>query len=1045
MSQNTHYSLSETYPSARMTPELVGRDDVLRQIQNAIRDTATSYVIHVTGSGGVGKTMLLRRILNEPAQGFSLLVAQDLIDLYHTAHHTPEGMADAIQKLLVPDGDGFESYQKERERLEAHNVREEGIDRQRQKMLKAFLDDVRRLAEHNRIVLALDTVERLFSRDPVADQLGLVEERPVVLDWLLRDFLPNVENAVILLAGRPESGDLRANLSRVEGKVFIPVNLQGFTQEETRAYFDAVASLAEETNDAATAQWLRSLPDEQRQVIFRYLCDFDEQGHSLGVRPILLALVIDYLAISGRILPALTASLKEAESKSPAECRQILDELERGLVRVIQETGRPADDVIRDLARAPKGMDAELLARVADLRKLDGTYDIDQAQTLLDSLRNLSFVKVRPADNRVFLHDEMYDLLRRHILDHPGSMANAERVYQAMRGYYKDRINQARDDIARLYREQPEKAPLEPEAAISARMRLQDALVEDLYYQLRYDLAAGFQAYFSYAEEAVWTNNESLDIQLRAELLNLLSDERRYAERQKDTIRILQIDRLMQEVVKPDAAVRWVKRLVSRGRFDDAVRIAERLHADAASLIEAGGDLVKAELNSWEGLVYTYKGNVEIASRKINDDALKRLTEMEVPEENLLRWSAALAQAYNYSGYLARVQTQFIRASEAYHAALPHWRYLGMEVEQANTLNNLAYALSLRGEFDIARRQGMDALHLRERLGRQGPVVLSLTTLAEIEIYAGNYREAQGYAERALNLARLMSFRRGEGLALLALAALSRFQAEPEQVKTVTERRKLLDKSLECAREAGRVFTDEVPELEREIKAHYEEGLTLRELCRPPALEGVDRETVFSAAEERLVQAAGKAREHALWLLYLDASLGRAWLYYYMNKREQIEELFKLLNQVVQEHFANYQISSRQFPERDATTVLGIFGQLARAHVLRGILSLDAYEVSSKQLPSKDMDEAAQQFTLAFEYDALMTREFRDTQRAANVIYGRLKKFNPRELSSIYDAVTRVPGQMLPADKQVKDLLFWAVLQEHLGPYEIHRRLTLAG
>ncbi|MBU1662351.1 MAG: ATP-binding protein [Chloroflexi bacterium] len=1043
------YHLRETYRTARATPELVGRSEAYGQIEAAIRDTSKSYIIYICGVGGVGKTRLIQHVLANLPEGLPLLMASDLIDLYHMRTHSLSGFIGACLEVW---GEFATFFREELGRAEADlleavaRAEQEGLSlaeiiSRRKDLTDLFLRAINRFAEQKRLVLALDTAERLLlESDPVQQPLRLMEERPAILDWLLKDFLPNINNAVILLAGRPERGDLRRALEKIGDKRFVPIDLRGFSEKEALLYYDAVAIAAEKESDTATAQWLRILPAEQRQVIFNCLCD-DEQDHSPEIRPILLALVIDYLSISGRFLPGLTISLAEAREKSPQERRLIREQVEAELVRLLLDTGRPADNVIRNLAWTPKGMDAELLARVTGLMT-DGKWDTGQAQMLLNSIRDLSFVKIRPADNRVFLHDEMYDLLRRHVLEHSEQVVRAEHVYQAIRDYYKKRIDRAYDEIAGLYGESTKAVLPDPKAVIAARANLQDALVEDLHYQLLRDPTKGFQTYFRYAEEAVVANDESLDMQLRGELLSVLIDDRQHADDQGDTIRFQEINHLLLAVVEPDAAIRWVKRMVSRERYDDALRIVERLRDDAAHLIKAGGDLIKKDLDSWKGLVHVYEGKFEAASTILSDYFLKHLEVMEVPEIELLRWSAIVARAYNNYGYLARVRGQFILASNAYKKALPYWRYLGMEVEQANTLNNLAFVLGLQGDFDIARRQGRDALQMRKRLGPRGPVVLSLATLAEIEIYAGNYREARGYAEQALDLARLLGFRRGEGLARLSLAALSRFRAEPEQVESSTERKGLLNQSLEHSRKAYRIFTNEIPEPEREIRALYEEGVTLRQFCRRLLLEGLDIDEALSGAETRLQQAAGKARERGLWLPYLDASLGRAWLYYYARKNKQLLDLLQSLEKEIEQELSEYKITKQRLPKREAKTVLGIFGQLARAHVLRGIQALDAYEASSKCLPSNDLEEAARQFTLTFEYDALIARDFWETTRAMNLIHGRLRAFNPREMLNIYEAVTRTPGEVLPEDILVEDLLFWDVLNEHFGPYEVWRRLA---
>ncbi len=59
-------------------------------------------------------------------------------------------------------------------------------------------------------------------------------------------------------------------------------------------------------------------------------------------------------------------------------------------------------DILRYLAVARRGLDAELLHHLA------GGWDIATCQQRLAEISERSFVKRRPDDGRLFLHDEMY-------------------------------------------------------------------------------------------------------------------------------------------------------------------------------------------------------------------------------------------------------------------------------------------------------------------------------------------------------------------------------------------------------------------------------------------------------------------------------------------------------------------------------------------------------------------------------------------------------------------------------------------------------------
>lgn len=1027
MSQESIYTAGETYTSARATPELVGRGNVLTQIDQAIRDTSQSYIIYITGRGGIGKTRLVKHVLKNPPRGIPLVAAADLIDLYHTRVHSLAGLIGAILGVIEPLAEFYRSRLAEAEadmlaalaRAEQEGLSMAEVISRRKETTAFFLDVLNQFTEQHRLVLALDTAERLLvERDPAQQALGLTEERPAILDWLLSDLLPNVRNTVVLLAGRPGPGNLRQELAGIENKKSLAIDLTGLGEDEAVEYFEAVirrAEASDDPRDAQVAEAVRQWPDEDRRAIFYCLCD---EGDPPTIRPILLALAIDYLAVAGRPLSALTRPLSEARALTFAEREAIRDELGQALVQVLHENRRPADEVIRALGWLRKGADAELLARVAGLERAE-------VEKALNDIRDLSFVKIRPADNRVFLHDEMYSLLERFALG-MASDAERERVFKALQEYYDERIEQARDEIAELYRPLAEPALPEPARVAAARARLQDALVEDLHYRLRRDAAQGFQTYFRYAEEAIAAHDESLDVQLRAEMLSFLSERDPSGKAEE-------IDGLRRADVVADAAVRWVKRLTEGGRYADALRIAEHLCQEARELIEAGGGLAAAELDVWKGLACTYTGDYENAE-KLLVQAEKTLEQMQVPENQLVRWSAILARAYNNVGYLSRVQGRFIAAVEAYQRALPHWRYVKIEAEQANTLTNLAFASALRGGFGKARRYAQDALTLRERLGHRVPVVLACNALAEIETLAGHLVEAEPHAQRALSLSQALGFERGKGLALLTLAAIRRFRSEYPGL-SLQDRVSLLNQALASAKDAAGVFS-RVQEPEQEIKALYEQGLASRELCR---VAGPETKSVYAKeAEEYLGQARKRAKEEGLWLLYLDGSLGLAWTYYY-NNDSKLKGILKEVDKDIEEHFSDYQIKAGKLPEVKGSMLAGVFGQLARLHVLRGVLAMDAFEKSDKQPPYPALQEAAHEFVLTLEYDAIVENQ-QGTRRALNTIYNRLKKLNTRELKAFYDAV-ETAAVNLGWDRE--DCHLWQEVENAFGPYEVIRRLAI--
>jgi hypothetical protein len=140
-----------------------------------------------------------------------------------------------------------------------------------------ILQVLNRFTEQNRLVLALDTAERLLiERDPAQQILDLTGERPVILDWLLDRFLPRVRNSIVLLAGRPGPGNLEQDLAQMSSKQVLPITLRGLTEEVSLEYFESVIHATEasdEPRDLYVAESLRLLSEEDRRTVFHCLRD----------------------------------------------------------------------------------------------------------------------------------------------------------------------------------------------------------------------------------------------------------------------------------------------------------------------------------------------------------------------------------------------------------------------------------------------------------------------------------------------------------------------------------------------------------------------------------------------------------------------------------------------------------------------------------------------------------------------------------------------------------------------------------------------------
>lgn len=1009
-----------SYTSIRATPKLVGRTEILKRIEEIIRDTSQSYIVYITGGGGIGKTRVVKYVLTESPKDIPLLVASNPIDLYHAWTHSREGLINAVQMALSPDGIGFETYLRERDKLERYKYSPEELDKQRTEMVAAFVKDLNRLGKTRRLVLALDTAEKLFyESDPVQQRLRLEEERIAILDWLLKDFMPQLNNAVILFCGRPDPGYLRQALEKVKDKQFVLIDLQGLNEEEALAYFDAVAEASEATKkpeDIAAAKRIRLLSEGQRRAAFYCLCDYTQGGPS--VRPIWLALAIDHLVVTGKPLPELTVTPAEARSKSEDERHDIRQKLGGELVKMLKENRRPAHDVILGLGWALKGMDAALLSRVIE-------WHPEQTEQALDNVCDLSFIKIRPDDKRFFLHDEMYDVLQRHVLRLPEYEPRARKTLQAILDYYKERTKEARGWIADLYRPLEERTFPDPVKVINACASLQDALVEDLHYRLRHSPAVGFQVYFQYAEEAVSAGDESLDMQLRAELLGFLSA-------QDPAGTALEIDGLRRSDVEADAAIRWIKRLIAREEHARALEMAGRLRTEAFDLIQAGGDLAKAELDVWEAQARAYTGQYEEAEQLLTT-AIGTLEKMP----RSLRQVAILARAYNNLGYVHRSLGRHQGAIRAYQRALPLWRLVKIESEHANTLTNLAFALAAAGEFGDAWRQGIDGLELRRRLGPRSPVGLSLNTLAHLAIEADALDDAMRYLDRALPLFTTLESRRGRGLALTALAEAKR-RISTWRAYSPGKTAELLSQAAEHAEEAAKIF-DEIQEPARQVEALIEVGCAYRDWAKfrrdyPDLLAEKEKaeakakslSDLTAQSQQALQQAAQIAEQLGIRYRQVDAMVNLAWLHYYVFEDEKAIAMLDKVTALIPQAYGitPYEKGLGGLPILDKEkAIIPFWAQLGKAELLRGQIAFNRFARSS----NKDIDalkETAEHYTLSLAYDTQFSdQEFRDMRRAMDRIYERLKPLNAAEMLVVYDAVADVEKKYNLGESRMKRFL----------------------
>ncbi|MBN1657656.1 MAG: ATP-binding protein [Anaerolineae bacterium] len=981
---------------------LIGRHSLLEEVEQRVR-RGGSHVLYFEGEGGIGKTALLEATLEHARQKSGCgdlvigCVASEIVDLYHADVHTIEGLVRKIVQVTNPAG--FAGTLALLHDLDgARGAGDTYVVKQKTEALQqSFLAEFAALAQHG-VVVAFDTIEVLaHEHDPFQEELG--EEVPILSagEWILRSFLPGlVGHTLILLAGRPsflaerfETLDERLPVTQVAC-----IQLAALEESESRAYLESVAELQLE-DDRDAADRLASFVAERGEIV-----------HFLtGGRPILLALVADMVAHGWALPPAFGRLLDELQQRGGEAWRA---EIEWALVVRIQESPTPIGDTLRSLAWLRKGATAGLLARVMDLTTPDGKWDVEAAHEYLKQAARLALVKVRPADARIFLHDEMYALLEKHVLQ-TCSDQERDRVYSAALAYYDDEIR---------WLEQQMEAQASPSPVLRARLR--ELRVEEMHYRLRHRPQLGFAMYFWLAEQALDAGDAEMDMLLRTELLRTLVWLQAYGA----------LAGLDPWDVRLDGAVRWGARtLFLQNEPQRALDILDRIYDRWDRSLEAL-DLTLAHLQLYRAVTRILRGEegdwqeARLLLARVAREVDEALGEPEAPapgkrlfwwqraphppaEKVTLearRWRARMlkASAVNYQGYLDRQQGRYVQAVAHYQASAMLQRRLALS-DLAPVLINLSFAMALTGEFRHARLLTEEAEGWARRGGSNTLVLArALNARALVEVYDHHPRDALRYAGRALDVAAGVHAPRLHGLIYLTRARAHRYLMVSEIEEDVSMNlastagargSKAGDEALKDANQAVNLLKSSPTD---RIAALIERGCLYREIARGyiHKHDSVTMVQVVRRSEEDLRRAATVAgamhlpdQAAAAW-----ANLG--WLWYYAG---QLDSAFESLQEVRACIPADYffpdagPLPAMAVGARKDEACLPFWSILGKSEMLVAYIALDRVRglVSGSDW-EEGLGEAATHITLSLAYNSLVAEEHFDLIRAEGSLHRRI-------------------------------------------------------
>lgn len=467
----------------------IGRNDAINAFHALLSTRAQRNVIFYQAGGGLGKTRLLRKIIEECQEKPNWYIGtreqtSPIIDFFESANQSIAGLRHSIIARLGVSY--FQEFQKAETELrkaekelneaetqlkgveEANLVAVQEKDKtvlhsknivlaHRRRVNNLFFSNLKNALTGRQVVLFFDTFEVIYHRH--------------VGQWFLRELLPEAEGALIVVAGRPNRDS--AALDFPPNVTLFP--LMPFGEVEAREYF-------------SRRGW--HMPDEvARDLIAR----------TKGI-PLLIDLV--------------TYSWHEAIA-ARSELNSVPDEqMELVLINRFVQFLEGTHQAIVEMAYLKRRYNAAIFAQ----RKARGYYaDVPDYTTLCTRLLSSdvlqTIIKYREEDQILTLHDEVQRMLEQHAYrrsDQPRESDPRREWYELVNDlyeqivcdYYNATIRQTADEIDRSL-----------------------LIAELLAYELAHPRGKGLALYEEYWSDVRQTNDLNLAELIWGELESYLDTE----------------------------------------------------------------------------------------------------------------------------------------------------------------------------------------------------------------------------------------------------------------------------------------------------------------------------------------------------------------------------------------------------------------------------------------------------------------------------------------------------------------------------------------
>jgi tetratricopeptide (TPR) repeat protein len=700
-------------------------EDLIRAQAQAVREDGRSRAVLVYGTGGVGKTTLVRHLVSEGGRVDDGLIWVPQIDVDNSEFWLLSNLETEIANAVDPAGGHFAAYFEHLRRLGQYAGRRTdsaSVLAQLGRTNRAFVDCYQEFvrATGRTVVVILDTVEAI---------------RAMYLLLTLVQWMKQLPSTLFVMAGRPQSNrehyddPIRRELDDPHQPLpHTMIELGGFTHEEAAQYLDRSAVGG-------------SLSGAERERLIELT----------GAQPLWLALATGYLE----------AFDPPPEMTGPAGAARAF---QRRLVAPYLG-GDFWSEATKRLAVVRHSVNRDVWRGLMEDRPLPG--GVQSWAQAWELLLQRPWIRTRANGRYVTLHDALAEELAQRLIPLNDQDESWRRgLWRTACAVYADRTQGRSDEIdaelARVSAALPDAEPSQQEALvreimqIDARKRELDQLrTALLHYELLADPAVGTEHFLQLYDRAT-EKHDPLFVELICHEVERFLPRGEVSEPLED---------IFAQALGPFRD--W---LVERAP-DRYIEIAIRI---AAFLIENEQAAPAFDLLLLDDVPSTADISVHLRyllANKRGNACMRipgRITEAEAYFADALELARQLsgtervlheAEAHKELGFYYRNLGQWLDADEAYERArgvLARITGPGSEnrhrAEMASIQTNWAYLKALRGAFREARNLVDSAVSISRRLGDRQREGSALSVSGEVFRYEGKLARAWAEYQQAENV-----------------------------------------------------------------------------------------------------------------------------------------------------------------------------------------------------------------------------------------------------------------------------------------------------